>query len=472
MIEAKNVDFYYGDFHALKNISMTMESNTVTAFIGPSGCGKSTFLRLFNRMNDLIPGTRLTGECLVDGNDIYGKGVNVDELRKNVGMVFQKPNPFPKSIFENVAYGLRVNGVRDKAFIRQRVEESLAGAALWDEVKDKLKKSAYELSGGQQQRRFALDTPHGRTRLGARPHLHLQNRGTHPFAQKGVHHRHRHPQHAAGGTGKRQDGLFHAGRAGRIQRHQEDVPQSGQGTDTELYHRPVRLTGQSATTRTMKHTEKELTLLREEVSQMWGLVLSQLEKARQAYLNNDAELAREVASREKRVDTYELKIDSDCENYIALFGPVAVDLRLVLSLIKISGTLERIADFADGIARHVIEEECAALPDSFKEELRVGTMFDTVISMLSDSFVALESENTKLSGRILAKDETVDEIYHDDIRLLAEYMQKEPVQARCVLDTLLVLRKIERIGDHCSNIVEEIVFYIDAKILKHNRNKE
>ena len=113
-----------------------------------------------------------------------------------------------------------------------------------------------------------------------------------------------------------------------------------------------------------------------------------------------------------------------------------------------------------------------ALPDSFKEELRVGTMFDTVISMLSDSFVALESENTKLSGRILAKDETVDEIYHDDIRLLAEYMQKEPVQARCVLDTLLVLRKIERIGDHCSNIVEEIVFYIDAKILKHNRNKE
>lgn len=95
MIEAKNVDFYYGDFHALKNISMTMESNTVTAFIGPSGCGKSTFLRLFNRMNDLIPGTRLTGECLVDGNDIYGKGVNVDELRKNVGMVFQKPNPFP-----------------------------------------------------------------------------------------------------------------------------------------------------------------------------------------------------------------------------------------------------------------------------------------------------------------------------------------------------------------------------------------
>ncbi|MDR1756525.1 MAG: phosphate ABC transporter ATP-binding protein PstB [Culturomica sp.] len=152
MIQSKNIDFYYSDFHALKGISMEMEAHTVTAFIGPSGCGKSTFLRLFNRMNDLIPGTRLTGECIVDGRDIYARGVNVDELRKQVGMVFQKPNPFPKSIFENVAYGLRVNGVGDRKFIEQRVEESLAGAALWNEVKDKLKKSAFELSGGQQQR--------------------------------------------------------------------------------------------------------------------------------------------------------------------------------------------------------------------------------------------------------------------------------------------------------------------------------
>lgn len=152
MIEAKDVNFHYGDFHALKGISMQMQANTVTAFIGPSGCGKSTFLRLFNRMNDLIDGTSLTGQCLVQGQDIYGKGVQVDELRKKVGMVFQKPNPFPKSIFENVAYGLRVNNMGDKAFIEQRVEESLRGAALWDEVKDKLRKSAYELSGGQQQR--------------------------------------------------------------------------------------------------------------------------------------------------------------------------------------------------------------------------------------------------------------------------------------------------------------------------------
>ena len=151
-ITANNVDFYYGSFHALKGINMTIKQNEVVAFIGPSGCGKSTFLRLFNRMNDLIPGTRLTGEIAIDGSNIYDRNVNVDELRKNVGMVFQRPNPFPKSIYENVAYGLRVNGVKDEKFIAERVEKSLKGAALWDEVKDKLKKSAYALSGGQQQR--------------------------------------------------------------------------------------------------------------------------------------------------------------------------------------------------------------------------------------------------------------------------------------------------------------------------------
>lgn len=152
IIEAKNVDFYYGDFHALKNISLDIEANAVTAFIGPSGCGKSTFLRLMNRMNDLIDGTRMEGLLTIDGEDIYRRGVEIDELRKKVGMVFQKPNPFPKSIFENVAYGLRVNGINEKQYIEQRVEESLRGAALWEEVKDKLKKSAFELSGGQQQR--------------------------------------------------------------------------------------------------------------------------------------------------------------------------------------------------------------------------------------------------------------------------------------------------------------------------------
>ncbi len=152
MLEAKHVNFFYGDFQALTDINMVMEANTVTAFIGPSGCGKSTFLRLFNRMNDLVPEARLEGQCLLHGCDVYDPALPVATLRKRVGMVFQKPNPFPKSIFENVAYGLRINAMGNRAFIEQRVEESLRAAALWDEVKDKLRASAFSLSGGQQQR--------------------------------------------------------------------------------------------------------------------------------------------------------------------------------------------------------------------------------------------------------------------------------------------------------------------------------
>ena len=151
-IETKELHLYYGDFHALKGISMTMKANTVTALIGPSGCGKSTYLRSLNRMNDLIDGVKIRGIALIDGKNIYSKEIKLDELRKKVGMVFQKPNPFPKTIFENVAYGLRVNGITHKKFIEERVERSLRQSALWEEVKDKLKKSAFELSGGQQQR--------------------------------------------------------------------------------------------------------------------------------------------------------------------------------------------------------------------------------------------------------------------------------------------------------------------------------
>jgi phosphate transport system ATP-binding protein len=151
-IEVNNAKVWYGDFEAIKGIDMTIKANTVTAFIGPSGCGKSTFLRLFNRMNDYVDSFKMEGKIKIDGNNIYKKKVNVEELRKEVGMVFQKPNPFPKSIFENVAYGLKIQGIKDKKFINERVEKALRQADLWSEVKDDLKKSGLALSGGQQQR--------------------------------------------------------------------------------------------------------------------------------------------------------------------------------------------------------------------------------------------------------------------------------------------------------------------------------
>ena len=151
-MKAKNLDFYYGKFKALKDISLDFFLNQVTALIGPSGCGKSTFLRCLNRMNDLIPISRVEGEILLEGENIYAPSVDVVSLRSRIGMVFQKPNPFPKTIFENIAYGLRVNGIKNKAFLVERVEKSLVQAALWGEVKDRLHESALGLSGGQQQR--------------------------------------------------------------------------------------------------------------------------------------------------------------------------------------------------------------------------------------------------------------------------------------------------------------------------------
>jgi phosphate transport system ATP-binding protein len=152
-IRVENLNFYYGETRVLHEISIALHANQVSAFIGPSGCGKSTFLRTLNRMNDIIGGTRVEGKILIDEENIYAGGTDVVDLRRRVGMVFQKSNPFPKSIFENVAYGIRINGMaRDRADLTQRVEESLKNAALWDEVKDRMHESALALSGGQQQR--------------------------------------------------------------------------------------------------------------------------------------------------------------------------------------------------------------------------------------------------------------------------------------------------------------------------------
>lgn len=151
-VKVENLNLYYGENHALKDVNMDIQENAVTAFIGPSGRGKSTFLKTLNRMNDLVDGVRIDGKVLLDGEDIYEPGVDTTILRKKVGMVFQQPNPFPMSIYDNIAYGPRVHGIRDKKRLDQIVEESLRGAAIFDEVKDRLKKSAMGLSGGQQQR--------------------------------------------------------------------------------------------------------------------------------------------------------------------------------------------------------------------------------------------------------------------------------------------------------------------------------
>ena len=222
----------------------------------------------------------------------------------------------------------------------------------------------------------------------------------------------------------------------------------------------------------MKYNEKEMKFLRDEVNEMWKLVISQIEKTKKALLTNDVELALEIVSLEKKVDAYELRLDSNCEHYIALYNPVAIDLRLVLSIMKISITLERIADYAAGVARYVLEAECQPFTDKMKESLRLEKLFDALLSMMTTSLVSFNSENVKNASKILAKDKGIDEIYHSSINLLSEQIGKDSTDARCGLEMMMVIRKLERIGYHCSNIVEEIVFYIEAKVLKHKGKRE
>lgn len=152
IITAENLNFWYGEAHALKNISIDIPEKSITALIGPSGCGKSTFLKTLNRMNDLIPNVKISGKVCYDGRNIYDKDIDVNELRRDIGMVFQKPNPFPMSLYDNIAYGPRIHGIKNKAKLDEIVEQALRDAAIWDEVKDRLKKNALGLSGGQQQR--------------------------------------------------------------------------------------------------------------------------------------------------------------------------------------------------------------------------------------------------------------------------------------------------------------------------------
>ncbi|MFA7616215.1 MAG: phosphate signaling complex protein PhoU [Moheibacter sp.] len=222
----------------------------------------------------------------------------------------------------------------------------------------------------------------------------------------------------------------------------------------------------------MLHNEQELIYLREEINQMWKLVISQVTKTKQALLNNDVELALEIIKLEKRVDGIELKIDSSCEHYIALYSPVAIDLRFVLSIMKISITLERIADYAAGVAHYVTEKDCHAFTSKMKEMLEIERMFDLLLNMLTDSLTAFNTENTKSAGKILSKDKEVNKIFNKAFETLLEQLKKENKDIGCGLNTIMAIRKMERIGDHCSNIVEEIVFFVEAKVLKHKgKNK-
>lgn len=218
----------------------------------------------------------------------------------------------------------------------------------------------------------------------------------------------------------------------------------------------------------VKFIESELVLLKKEVDEMWNLVYNQIDRAGEAVLTLDKELAQQVIVRERRVNAFELKIDSDVEDVIALYNPVAVDLRFVLAMLKINTNLERLGDFAEGIARFVIKCDEPALDDELLRKLRLQEMFAQVLSMLEISKNALSQESIELATSVFAKDNLLDDINRDVTTVLTEYLQEHPENLFSCLNLVSVFRKLERAGDHINNMAEEIVFFIDAKVLKHS----
>lgn len=222
---------------------------------------------------------------------------------------------------------------------------------------------------------------------------------------------------------------------------------------------------------TMTHLEEELTMLKSEITVMWQMVISQLYKTREALLEFDKDLAREVVSAEKRVNSLELKIDRDCENIFALFNPVAVDLRTVLAILKINNNLERSGDIAEGIAKYIIVAD-QPFDAEIVEKTQILRMYDETNNILEDVLKAFETEDTRLARSIFKRDEVVDEINIKSNAIVAEFMRNHPEKIEEGLYLISMIRKLERVGDHCKNIAEEIIFNIEAKVLKHKSKKK
>ena len=219
----------------------------------------------------------------------------------------------------------------------------------------------------------------------------------------------------------------------------------------------------------MTHLETELSNLRLELNEMWALVISQVKESREALLKFDKEAASEILFKEKMVDVFELKLDRDCENIIALYNPVASDLRLTLAIIKIVLNLERIADFAKGIAKYIAKSPRETINPELLKVTRVEELLTSALAMITDAKTSLDNENSRMAISIFAKDSLIDEVTACSNKIIADYILKHPDEVDEALNMHNIIRKIERMGDHSSNIAEEIVFYIEAKVLKHNK---
>ena len=466
-IRVDHLNFYYGDTRVLHDISVDLHSNQVSAFIGPSGCGKSTFLRTLNRMNDIIAGTRVEGDILIDGMNLYTSGTDVVDLRRRVGMVFQKSNPFPKSIFENVAYGIRINGMaRDRADLNTRVEQSLKHAALWDEVKDRLHESALALSGGQQQRLCIARA------LAVRPEILLMDEpasALDPIATQrieeliydlktGLHDRDRDAQHAAGSARLRLHGVLLARQAGGVRPHGSDLHDAERKADRGLHHGTIRLMERS-------HFQQELGALKERLLAMGGLAEDRVRTAMQGLVERDGQLIEDVLNGDMPLNELHIEIDDLCLKLLALHSPMAADLRAVMAAIKINSDLERVGDMAVNIGEAA--RRYTTHPP-VKKLIDIPRMATTAQSMLRDALDSYVRGDMQLAQRVLDEDDVLDSLKTQVFRELLTYMLQDPSTIEPALDLILISRHLERIGDHATNIAEDVIFMVSGRDVRHH----
>ena len=465
-MSAKDLHLWYGEMEALKGVSLDMNKNSVTALIGPSGCGKSTFLKTLNRMNDLVEGCRIEGDVRLDGEDIFRKGIDLAELRKRVGMVFQKPNPFPMSIYDNIAYGPRVHGIRKKKVLDEIVEKALRGAALWDEVHDRLRKSAMGLSGGQQQRLCIARV------LAVEPEVVLMDEPTSaldPISTQRIEdlmaelkqkytivivtHNMQQAARIADRTAFFLKGeIIEAGDT--LQIFQQPKDKRTEDYITGRFGGYGERSSEENMNRILMNTAMEG--LHESMLEMGRLCERGIDEVLSAIYRSDKELAATVVARDDSIDEMERRIETQCLSILARFSPVANDLRAVTAAMGIISDLERIGDQCADIAE-MVEHLCGA-DKHIQPMADLRLMGDTARSMVHDALDSYIGGDAEKAKGVTMRDDIVDAALERVILHLTNIMRESPDAVSQAVDMLFVAKYFERIADHATNIGEWSVY--------------
>ena len=455
ILEAKSLNLWYGPNHALHDVSVAIPERQITAFIGPSGCGKSTFLRTLNRMNDLIPSVKIEGEVDFHGKNIYDARVDPTLLRKRIGMVFQKANPFPMSIYDNVAYGPRTHGIRSHAKLDDIVERSLRSAAIWDEVKDRLKKSAMGLSGGQQQRLCIARA------LAVEPEVLLMDEATSALDPIS--------------TSKIEDLALELKEHYTVVMVTHNMQQAARISDNtaffllgelvefgrteQLFSAPADKRTEDYITGRFGQFDQQLALLNRELIEMGALCEEVIALASKALTEGDPDMAARVAPLDTEIDQKERTIESLCLKLLLQQQPVARDLRQISAALKMITDMERIGDQAQDTAEIVtFLKGLTAEHDDILCQMARAT-----ISMVTESVDAFVKHDTIKAEAVLAADDTVDAYFRQVKQALISRIAADPADGEYALDLLMIAKYFERIGDHATNIAEWVIFSITGR---------